>query len=75
MENHQVIKPAEAVLVLGPTIADSNVAAGVLHDAGVNAVPCQSLTHLCEVMLLGCGALVIAEEPWTWKKFRFFKIY
>lgn len=62
MENQQDVKPADAVLVLGPTATDSNVAVDVLQDAGLNAIACKNLGHLCDVMLSGCGALVIAEE-------------
>ena len=61
MENNKV-NPAEAVLVLGPSVIDSNVASSVLQEAGFNAIACENLSHLCDVMKAGCGALVIAEE-------------
>ena len=53
---------SELVLVLAPTENDSTVAAQVLLDSQVHALPCQDVQELCCEMEKGCAVIVIAEE-------------
>lgn len=53
---------SDTVLILGPTPTDSSVASTVIQEAGFQALACENLSALCDAMLSGCGAIVIAEE-------------
>jgi signal transduction histidine kinase/CheY-like chemotaxis protein len=52
----------ERVLVLAPTERDAGLSRAILAEAGVNAVACQDLEHLCREMAAGCGAAVLTGE-------------
>ncbi len=53
---------SELVLILSPTENDSTVAAQVLRESGLLALPCKSIADLCDQMAIGCAVIVIAEE-------------
>jgi signal transduction histidine kinase/ActR/RegA family two-component response regulator len=53
------------ILVLAPTGNDAHLTASFLRDAGL--VPCvvASVDELCDRLIQGCGAVVLAEEVMT----------
>jgi signal transduction histidine kinase/AmiR/NasT family two-component response regulator len=53
---------SDLVLVLAPNENDSNVAAQVLRDSGIQAATVENLRCLCAKAQEGCAVLVIAEE-------------
>lgn len=50
------------VLVLTPTGADGVVAAGLLSSAGIEPYVCGNLNELCDALLVGAGAILVAQE-------------
>ncbi len=47
----------QRVLVVAPTTRDGEVTRALLAQAGVRAVVCPDLTHLCREMAVGAGTL------------------
>lgn len=60
--------PAEnehRILVLAPTANDARLTAGFLGSAGLVPLIVGSIGELCEKLVQGCGAIVLAEEVMT----------
>ncbi len=53
---------SERGLVLAPLGRDASIAAGVLREAGIEAVACPSLTNLVAELDRGAGFVVVTEE-------------
>jgi PAS domain S-box-containing protein len=66
MESEEKRKLESRVLLLAPTPRDAQITCDFLRDAGLDAVPCQSIGAICAQVGLGCGALLLTEEVIIW---------
>ena len=53
---------SERALILAPAGRDAQVAASMLEEAGIRAVPCASLDGLVEGLAAGAGFGLVTEE-------------
>ncbi len=56
------IQLEQRVLVLAPTVRDSDVTGVLLRGAGLQSVSVSNLSAICEEIRLGCGAVLLTEE-------------
>ena len=53
---------SEQALILAPTGRDSEIAAGVLSEAGIESIACNSIEALVGKLARGAGFVLVAEE-------------
>lgn len=65
MKKDELSPQEERVLVLAPTLRDTQICCETLAQAGITGVPCGNLTELCTQLDAGAGAALLTEEAFT----------
>jgi signal transduction histidine kinase len=49
-------------LIYAPFGRDAQLLSGVLHEAGINGIPCSTMESMCAVLREGAGAILVGDE-------------